>query len=87
MTTAELVNLIQDRLINAKVTFVDISYGINSQSLVRFRYGGVTYDAGNLFGVSSAIRVCLTNGTTDSYSQWVEGVLNGGARNDAGVVS
>ena len=80
MTTAELVNLIFSKLRTGRVVFY------NLDGAVVFSYGGNTYEA---FSAGETIQVIrpASHGrpsTTDSYSQWIEGVLNSKTRTDSG---
>lgn len=79
MTTAELVNLIRDRLINAKVTFDVIDTGFNAMPVIQFRYGGVKYVAQVAFGFQPEIIgvLAIDAAILPHFAQWIEGVLNG----------
>lgn len=85
MTTAQLVNRILGKLRTGRVEFLVIS---NRPSAVRFQYGGITYTA--LYNEHQRIDVYRwENGSElvslcDNYQKWMEGLLNGMVRNDAG---
>lgn len=79
-TTAEVVNLIISKLRTGPVKFVEIrAYG-NELQFIWIKYGQ------NLYKIFSDLQVEHEHdgAIEDSYSQWIEGVLNGKVRNDAG---
>jgi hypothetical protein len=84
MTTAELVNRIIEKLGGNRVRFEEIGDEIG----VIFTHAGNCYAVTTRGLVSSVFRFdqhrCWTK---DSYSQWIEGVLNGKVRDEAGVLS
>ena len=87
MKTAELVNLILDKLRTGRVEFIRIDNDFDSDfNVIEFKYGGNDYRA-----VTDSEEIIVTritgNLVVDSYSQWVEGVLNGKTRDEAGVLS
>lgn len=91
MTTAELCNLIISKLGGNRVEFLQISDG-ETHCGVEFVHGGNVYSCGCCTDDSNAIlvrQVLRDQGplTVTQYSTWVEGVLNGGTRNEDGVVS
>jgi len=82
VTTAQLVNRILDKLRTGRVVFDHI----DSSGDVVILYGGYTYE---IDALGDGIRVrkppAWDRGfTNDSYTRWLEGVLNGKFRNDAG---
>lgn len=88
MTTAQLVNLILDKLRTGRVEFLVISN--RPTAAVRFKYGEMTYTAlhnENWVEVykwengSKVVSVC------DNYQAWMDGVLNGKTRNEEGVLA
>lgn len=87
MTSAELVNLILEKLTTSKVKFIEINREYPS---VSFAFGGNEYIADVPFGMTFRINVIRIEGvlsTIDNYSRLVEGVLNGKTRNDKGELS
>ena len=90
MTTAELVNLILSKLGGNRVEFLEIydwRHNGDLRSVARFRHSGNAYiarcqvDAKEIWVRQEDIdQVAI--GTP--YSEWIEGVLNGMVRNDAG---
>jgi len=86
MTTAELLNLIKDKLVTSEVIFLDVNYRFVG---VKFWFAHNVYQA-VVHGQSVEVwRVDHVNGgmLNDNYSQWVENVLNGKTRNEEGVLS
>jgi hypothetical protein len=82
MNSAELVNLILEKL--RRVKFLVI---INRTSQVRFIWGHNEYTAVVTFDNTVAVYKWVDGGTecvVDNYQIWVEGMLNGMVRNDAG---
>lgn len=83
MTTAELVNLIIAKFGGNRVQFVDIQTVHDEWIIVTFYHSDQTY-----YARCSCNEVNLTVhqefGQTSQYSEWIEGVLNGMVRNDAG---
>lgn len=89
MSSATLVNLINTKLRTGRVVFVDIREGSGGTAMVKFEYGFQVYDVlqdrdgrilvGVLEQTPSGLRHVVNNG-----SRWIEGVLNGMVRNDAG---
>lgn len=82
MTAADMVNLILEKFRTGKVEFLHIE-----DSEVSFTLGPQQY----LFvawrqNIEVYHRIDGMN-ATDSYSQWVEGVLNGKTRDENGVLS
>lgn len=91
MTTAELVNLILDRLRTGKVKFISIwEDGPIAPIFIEFEFGFIRYKVMYQKQLRNTIQVSRVlserHTANDSYSRWVEGVLNGGVRNEAGEV-
>jgi hypothetical protein len=80
MTTAELVNLILDKLRTGRVTFHSIA------GIIDFEYGYQRYEA--FFNEDNKITVVRPYspliGLIDNYSRHIEGILNGHVRNEEG---
>jgi len=81
MTTADLVNRIVAKLGGNRVRFTLIA-----EDRVQFEH------AQNLYWVRNNLDVYRWSDDDnqfliDSYSEWIEGVLNGKTRDDAGVLS
>ena len=94
MTAAQLVNLISDKLRTGRVEFVSIwEDGPNAPIYIEFAYGFRVYkltyqeygQAMLKLQISSVINEFHTS--TDQFSIWMEGVLNGKTRDDNGVLS
>lgn len=79
MKTADIVNTILDRLRTSRVVFDLIEL-----HMVRFSFGGMVYQVTSIEKNLSVIRIDSKGTYVDNYSKWVEGVLNGMVRNDAG---
>ena len=82
MNSAELVNLILEKL--RRVKFLVI---VNRTPQVRFVWGHNEYTAVVSFDGYIAVYKWVDGGTEcviDNYQIWVEGMLNGLVRNDAG---
>jgi hypothetical protein len=88
MTTAQLVNLILDKLRTGRVEFLHI---VSNGYSLDFRYGGLCYscewDAGSVRVNVGRWHENKTHTTSDNYSRWIEGVLNGKIRDENGVLS
>jgi hypothetical protein len=84
MTTAELVNLILDKLRTGRVTFIaitELEYD-DPCGCMRIEYGGNSYD---ICHDPEADSVLVTHDfITDNYSRHLEGILNGHVRNEEG---
>ena len=82
MESAELVNLILEKL--RRVDFLVIQN--RPFFVVRFRWGGNVYTAKVCVDDSIDVYRCVGQGEyrTDNYQQYVQDLLNGKVRNDAG---
>jgi len=78
MTTSELLNRILDKLRTAKVTFVSI----DTAGEIAFDWGYNRY----VVGVDSDGLIYECGGSPAQYGCWMEGVLNGKARDDKGAL-
>lgn len=95
MTTADLVNLILNKLRTGRVEFLDISSLEHNRkelfSVVEMFYGGNIFDVRcREESIAVSVRQIQRDQgplTVTHYSQWLEGVLNGKTRNDAGELS
>ena len=83
MTTAQLVNRILDKLRTARVVFSHI----DSSGDIVIEYAGYTYEMytiGDLVQVRIPYEDVYEYTNENSYTRWLEGVLNGKLRSDAG---
>ena len=89
MTAAQLVNLILERLRTGRVIFKSIwENGLLAPIFIEFEYGFVRYKLTYQNEQIQVARFLSDRYTmTDSYSQWVEGVLNRKTRDDEGKLS
>lgn len=79
MNSAQLVNLIIKKL--RRVEFVEFT----PTNRVKFIWGHRTYEAMEDRGHISVVNVIGNLWVEpDNYNRWIEGVLNGKVRNDAG---
>lgn len=81
MTTAQLVNLILDKLRTGRVEFVEF---VTEYVGVKFDYGSRRY---LVVADGDSVRVFVGITLVDDYSCWIEGVLNGKTRNEEGVLA
>ena len=88
MTTAQLVNLILDKLRTGRAEFLVIN---NRPPTVRFSYAGIEYTVLEIDnGGVEVYRWSNVNRTVpvmDNYQKWMEGVLNGKTRDESGVLA
>ena len=82
MSAAAIVNRILEKLRTGSVVFIDID---SESPNVIFEYGHKQYD---VWWSDSKKALIVRHGScgsiSDDYTRWVEGVLNGLVRNDAG---
>ena len=88
MDTAQIVNRIIEKLGGNRVEFVKICVTRFDILYVSFVHAGNKYEA-RVYPASDYITVgmpitCQRTDDIDAYANWVEGVLNGSVRNDAG---
>ena len=94
MTTAELVNLILAKLRTGRVVFNAIHEEFGDYPLVvYFTWGCQNYSVQVVDGCIAVERNISERGALDcgsvedNYAWWIEGVLNGKVRNDAGELA
>lgn len=85
MNTAKIVNEIIRNLGGNRVELVE-TYENTFDSQVRFKHAHNTYRCGwNVIGSKLIVERSVNDSwIEDEYSRWIEGVLNGMVRNDAG---
>lgn len=87
MTVAKIVNLILQKLRTGVVTFTNIGITYSEWCVIEFTYAHHNYHVKWETSKVSVLEIRDDRTLIEtSYSAWIQGVLNGGVRNDAGVV-